>query len=277
MKHAHKPPIVWTVGGSDPSGGAGIQVDLKVINAFGAHGCSAITALTAQNTLTVQSIKPTPTTDFKAQLNLLWEDLPPATIKMGMLGSLDICRVLADFLKEAPSIPVVCDPVLQSSSGTPLLAPEALGFFIENMLPNVTVLTPNLPEAQLLTGHTSQLKPDELATALLKLGPASILVKGGHSSQEICTDIWSDGRQVLQLSSPRIETPSTHGTGCILSTAIASAIAFGASIPDAISQAKTYMNQCLRAPSRLGKGAGPMIITAPTHRAENLPSVCTKI
>ncbi|MBN2702599.1 MAG: bifunctional hydroxymethylpyrimidine kinase/phosphomethylpyrimidine kinase [Pontiellaceae bacterium] len=250
----------WTIAGSDPSGGAGIQVDLKVMNAFGVHGCSVITALTAQNTLGVQSVEPVSQTMLLAQLNALAADLPPAAVKTGMLGSAATCRNLAAFIPAAlPHTPIVCDPILKSTSGADLLNPAALETFKRELLPLVTVLTPNLPETESILGAPIT-SVEDAAKQILDLGVQSVLIKGGHAAQTDCRDYWTDGTSALWLTSPRIQTSATHGTGCILSSAIAAALALGNKLSDAVIQAKTFLNQCLRSPAGVGQGHGPMRI-----------------
>ena len=263
-------PIVWTIGGSDSGGGAGIQADLKVMNAFGVHGCSIITALTAQNTLEVQASQSTSEAMLSAQLGALTSDLPPAAIKTGMLGSTATCRILADYFHSA-EVPIVCDPVLQSTSGTDLLAPEALDILIRDIIPKVALLTPNLPEAAVIIGHPIQ-SVEDTAIEILKLGAGSVLIKGGHSDSSECRDYWTDGEQAFWLSSPRIETSATHGTGCILSSAIAAAIGIGTSLPNAVIEAKTFLNQCLKSPAHVGSGHGPMVITPFRNDLQDRPA-----
>lgn len=266
-------PIVWTIAGSDSGGGAGIQADLKVMNAFGVHGCSVITALTAQNTLGVQSSEPASESMLRAQLDSLEADLPPAAIKTGMLGSAASCKIIAEFLEKFQASPfLVCDPVLQSTSGTALLDPEALDILIGGIFPKVAVLTPNLSETETLVGKGFQ-TAEAAAEKILELGVGSVLIKGGHAEGSECRDYWTDGKQSLWLSSPRIETAATHGTGCILSSAIASALALGQDIPAAIATAKTFLNQCLKSPANIGAGHGPMRIEPFQNAPEDKPMI----
>ena len=266
-------PIAWTIAGSDSGGGAGIQADLKTMNAFGVHGCSAITALTAQNTQGVLRSEPVSEAMMNAQLEALAVDLPPAAIKTGMLGSKAICRILAEFFATFPAPGVqtpkpllVCDPILKSTSGADLLDPEALDLLVHELLPWVDVLTPNLPEAETLLGKIPG-SIEAAAELLLENGVASVLIKGGHAPGSECRDYWTDGRQAFWLCSPRIDSRATHGTGCILSAAITAGLALGNAIPEAIMDAKTFLNQCLRSPAHLGGGHGPMHI----NRFENRP------
>jgi len=271
MDPATSSSIAWTVAGSDSGGGAGIQADLKVMNAFGVHGCTVITALTAQNTLGVTSIETVSPEMLQGQLDALKTDLPGGAIKTGMLGSSEVCRILAEFLASS-TVPVVCDPILRSSSGAELLDPEALGILIRDIFPHVAVLTPNLPEAEILL-ETALESVEDAATQLLEKGIQSVLIKGGHAEGSECRDYWTDGTQSFWLSSPRIETRATHGTGCMLSAAITSAVALGQSIPAAVVTAKTFLNQCLRAPANLGSGHGPAMISAFRNDPQDRPTI----
>ncbi len=274
--HRSAPPVAWTVAGSDPGGGAGIQADLKVFNAFGVHGCSVIAALTAQNTLGVQATGSVPDAMLRGQLDALAADLPPAAIKTGMLGNAANCRVLAEFLNHYLKIrsrPLfVCDPVLRSTSGTDLLDPEALDLFVQAVLPHVDILTPNLPEAVLLSGKALR-RTEETAEYLLALGVRSVLLKGGHADGGKCRDYWTDGRNSLWLSSPRIDTHATHGTGCILSAALAAALALGQPSTEALATAKTFLNQCLKSPANVGSGRGPMRIEPFRNAVQDRPTI----
>jgi len=168
--------------------------------------------------------------------------------------------VLADVLETAPvSAPLICDPVLKSTSGSELLDPEAMDILIQRIFPKAAILTPNLPETELLLGRTIETM-ETAAEAFLKLGVRSVLIKGGHAAGAECRDFWTDGHQSLWLTSPRIDTRHTHGTGCILSSAIAASIARGHTIPEALVTAKTFLNQCLKSPADVGAGHGPMRI-----------------
>ena len=267
-------PIAWTIAGSDSGGGAGIQADLKVMNAFGVHGCSAITALTAQNTLGVTSCEPASASMLRSQLDTLLTDLPPAAVKTGMLGSGEICRVLVDFFDAFPDTkpPLICDPVLKSTSGTSLLESDAIKLLTETLFPHVTLLTPNLPEVEMLLGRPGGAIEDA-AKRLLETGIQAVLIKGGHSNGNRCSDYWTDGTDAIRLSSPRIQTSASHGTGCILSSAIAAGIAAGKSMRDAVIDAKTYLNQSLKQPAGVGRGHGPMALTPFRNAKADRPDV----
>lgn len=264
-------PIAWTIAGSDTGGGAGIQVDIKVMNAFGVHGCSVITALTAQNTLGVQSTEPVSESMLRAQLHALENDLSPSVIKTGMLGNAGTCGILADFF-QSTNAPIICDPVLKSTSGANLLDPEALDILVHGIFPKVDILTPNLPELEQLVGTDFQ-TVEEAAIRVLKMGVGSVLIKGGHAEGRDCRDYWTDGSQSLWLTSPRIETTATHGTGCILASAIASAMALGQKFSEAVATAKTFLNQCLKSPAYVGAGHGPMLIEPFKDTEGNRPVV----
>jgi len=269
----HSAPIAWTIAGSDSGGGAGIQADLRVMAAFGVHGCSVITALTAQNTLGVQAVEPVSEAMLRAQLEALESDLPPQAIKTGMLGCAKTCGILAEFLNTRLSLPpLVCDPILKSTSGADLLDPEALDILIQQIFPHVAILTPNLPEAELLIGHKIE-DVEEAADEILAMGVDSVLIKGGHAEGDQCCDFWSKGNECAWFTTARIDTRATHGTGCILSSAIASAIALGQGIPEAVATAKTFLNQCLKSPANIGAGPGPMRIEPFRNDPQDRPVV----
>jgi hydroxymethylpyrimidine kinase/phosphomethylpyrimidine kinase len=271
MDAANSIPIVWSIAGSDSGGGAGIQADLKVMSAFGLHGCSVTTALTAQNTLGVHAVEPVSGAMLQAQLEALASDLPPAAIKTGMLGSAETCRVLTEFLESA-TVPVICDPVLKSTSGEDLLDPAAFGLLIAGIFPHAAVLTPNLPEARQIIGEEVT-GVEDAAERILETGAHSVLIKGGHTGTSECRDYWTDGEQSLWIGSPRIKTCATHGTGCILSAAIASAIAGGQPVHEAVITAKTFLNQCLRSPADVGSGHGPMMIQSFRNDPQDRPTI----
>lgn len=265
------PPILWTIAGSDSGGGAGLQADLQVFRAFGFHGCSITTAITAQNTLGVQQIEPVSTALIQAQWSSLQQDLPPTCIKTGMLG--DAVKTIAELLDTLPNTPLICDPVLRSTSGTPLLEPHQLQTFIERILPRATLITPNLPEAAWLTGIPDT-TPSVYADALLQLGAPAVLIKGGHTTGNVCSDFYADAHTHFQLESPRIDTPATHGTGCLLAAAIAAAIANKQSLPNAVINAKTYLNQNLHEAQLIGKGHGPLPFPTPCNAPQYQPNIC---
>ncbi len=254
-------PIAWTIAGSDSGGGAGIQADLKVMSAFGVHGCSVITALTAQNTMGVLLAEPVSEAMLREQLRAVASDLPPTVIKTGMLGSVESCGMVADFLEALEGSPtLVCDPVMVSTSGSSLLDTEARDIMIKRIFPRVDILTPNLFEAGQIIGSDDVGNAEDAAKQILETGVRSVLIKGGHAEGNTSSDYWTDGRNSMWLTSPRLDTNETHGTGCILSSAIASAIALGQEIPDAVVIAKTFLNQCIKNPANVGAGPGPIMI-----------------
>ncbi len=252
-------PIVWTIAGSDPGGGAGIQADLKTMNALGAHGCSIITALTAQNTLGVSGVE-YPSPEFlQAQLDALANDLPPVAVKLGMLGQAASIPIISQTIQQLNTY-VICDPVMISTSGHSLLEKNALNRLLLDLLPDVDLLTPNLYEAETLTGRTIRSSHDieEAARDLLAMGVRAVLIKGGHTPDHMSRDYWSDGHNRAWLSSPRQDSRHTHGTGCTLSAAIAACIGLGFEALDAIVIAKAYVNQGIRNAPKIGAGNGPM-------------------
>lgn len=252
-------PIVWTIAGSDSGGGAGIQADLKTMNALGTHGCSVITALTAQNTQGVRMVELPSSTMLKAQLDALSEDLPPLAIKLGMLGNAEGIQTIAETLRPINAF-IVCDPVMVSTSGDNLSQNDTVESIKKYLLPQVDLLTPNLPEAEAMLGRTIQSTQamEVAARELLEWGVPSVLLKGGHFQGEWSQDFWTNGRQQFWLTSPRQETRHTHGTGCTLSAAIVACVGLGFKEPDAIVIAKAYVNQGLRLAPQIGQGSGPL-------------------
>jgi hydroxymethylpyrimidine kinase/phosphomethylpyrimidine kinase/thiamine-phosphate diphosphorylase len=253
------PPIVWTIAGSDSGGGAGIQADLKTFQALEVHGCSVITALTAQNTQRMTRTENVSPGMIEAQLLALQEDLAPVAIKIGMLGNATTIKVVSEFLQQRDTY-VVCDPVMVATQGGNLLEPDAFHIFRESLLPRVDLLTPNLDEAGSLLGRSLD-TPEEVergAHELLTLGPKAMLIKGGHGCGERSADFWTNGQASFWVSSPRQGTTHTHGGGCTLSAAIAAGHALGLAELDAIVLAKAYLNHGLRLAQPLGRGRNPL-------------------
>lgn len=275
-----KKPVVWTIAGADSGGGAGIQADIKVINLLGAHDCSAITALTAQNTIGTGRLEWVATDMLFAQLEALKVDLPPAAVKLGMLGTAATVEIVAAFLKTVKAPFIVCDPVLISSSGAFLLEASAWKILTEKLFPVVDLITPNIPEAEHLLGMEIATPSDIEAAAqkALTTGVKEILIKGGHGSHdmELSSDYWSDGKNHAWLSSPRLDTKHSHGTGCVLSSAIAAARALGYRPLDSIIVAKSYLNQGLRLAPGLGSGFGPLAFMPWEKAVQDLPFVAQK-
>lgn len=249
--------IVWTIAGSDSCGGAGIQADLHTIQALGAHGCSVITALTAQNTQEVRRVEFCSPEMLLAQLEALGDDMPPQAIKLGMVASMTTLQHLMPFLARF-SIPIVYDPVLFASVGAALYQGEIHQFLLQHVLPKMTVLTPNIPEAEWLLGRiiSSNQEIEVAAQELQRLGPKVVLLKGGHSLMQHsqAQDYWTDGQESGWLTSPRQVGGTVHGTGCTLSTAIASCLAQGYDVKESLVLAKAYVNQSIRAGTVLGQG-----------------------
>lgn len=275
-----KKPIVWTIAGADSGGGAGIQADIKVINLLGAHDCSAITALTAQNTIGTGRLEWVAPDMLSAQLEALKADLPPAAIKLGMLGTAAAVELVATFLKTVKAPFTVCDPVLISSSGAFLLEASAWKLLTEKLFPAVDLITPNIPEAEHLLGMEIATPADIEAAAkkALTTGVKEVLIKGGHGfhDMELSSDYWSDGKNHAWLSSPRLDTKHSHGTGCVLSSAIATARALGYGPLDSIIVAKAYLNQGLRLAPGLGSGFGPLAFKPWEKAEQDFPFVSQK-
>lgn len=257
-------PIALTIAGSDSSGGAGIQADLKTFSANRVYGASAITALTAQNTVGVQAVHTPPAEFVGAQIDSVFADLKVAAIKTGMLANRDIIEIVVEKLNAQPSIPLIADPVMVATSGDPLLAPDAMDAVRTRLVPRATLLTPNLDEAaQLLQTGTATTSEEMVVQArqILTLGCDAVLLKGGHFEGEEAADamVRSDGQEQW-FSARRVATENTHGTGCTLSAAIAAHIAQGLDLAAAIGEAKTYLTRALEAGAsqKVGMGHGPV-------------------
>lgn len=253
--------IALTIAGSDSGGGAGIQADLKAFSALGVYGASVITAVTAQNTRAVTAVHEVPAEVVAAQIDAVLDDLDVAAIKIGMLFSPAIIRVVGARLAGC-GIPVVLDPVMIAKSGDALLQDAAVAALTAEVLPHATLLTPNLPEAARLLG-TDATVGDDLAgqgAALRALGPAAVLMKGGHGTGEICTDLLVTAEGTQAFSAPRLATTNTHGTGCTLSAAIAAGLARGSDLVTAVSGAHAYLHRAIAAADSLkvGSGHGPV-------------------
>ena len=256
-------PNVLSIAGSDPSGGAGIQADLKTFAALGCHGMAAITALTAQNTRGVSAVHLPPADFVREQVAMVLADVKVAAVKIGMLGSAEIVAALADALAPYPAVPVVLDPVLVSTSGATLGDDSVIAAMRARLFPRATLVTPNLAEAARLAGiaePASRADVEAAARALRGAGPAAWLVKGGHGSGASADDALLDDEGLLWLKAPRVATHNTHGTGCTLSSAIAAGLAKGAPLRAAVAEAKAYLSAALGGADRLavGKGAGPV-------------------
>lgn len=249
---------VLVVAGSDSGGGAGIQADIKTITALGAYAATAITALTAQDTWGVHGIMAVPAGFVVAQMHAVLDDIGADVVKTGMLGDAALIEAVCDAL--GPGRLVVVDPVMVATSGDRLLDPAALDTLRRRLLPMAAVLTPNLPEAEALTGMriTGEADMVESARALLGMGPGAVLLKGGHLDGESCADLLmtADGTEVFRA--PRIATRNTHGTGCTLASAIAAGLAQGLPLSPAVARAHAYVQAAIASAPGYGGGHGPL-------------------
>ena len=255
-------PIALTVAGSDSSGGAGIQADLKTFAALGVYGASVLTALTAQNTQGVAGIHGVPADFVTAQMDAVFSDLDIAAVKIGMLGSAAVIAAVAAGLERHRARNVVLDPVMVASSGEKLLNPDALAA-LRDLISRTRLLTPNLPEAAALLGMPAARDEAEMRSQgekLLTLGAVAVLIKGGHGTGLESVDFLVDADACTRYAAPRIATKNTHGTGCTLSSAVAAGLAKGLALADAVREAKAYVSAAIAAADRLkvGSGRGPL-------------------
>ena len=251
-------PRVLIVAGSDSGGGAGIQADLKTVTALGGWGMTAITALTAQNTLGVAGILPVEPSFVAAQMQACASDIGADAVKTGMLVSTPIIEAVAAALRDIDCRAIVVDPVMLATSGAPLLQPEAIDTLRRSLFPLAAVITPNLLEAARLLGRTIERVSEmrEAARSLADLGPQAVLVKGGHL-KGAAIDVLFDGSNLHEIPGERIESRNTHGTGCILASAIATRLAAGDRVIDATIVAKRFVTRAIRSWLTLGSGTGP--------------------
>ena len=248
-----------TIAGSDCSGGAGIQADLKTMTMNGVYAMSAITALTAQNTTGVRAIQESTPDFLKQQLDAIFEDIYPDAVKIGMVASSGLIRVIADRLRHYDAKNIVVDPVMVATSGSALMKNDAVQTLIEELLPISTLVTPNIPEAQVLSGLSIETKEDMMIAAK-HIGDnyhCAVLLKGGHSINDANDLLYANG-ELHWFEGKRINNPNTHGTGCTLSSAIASNLAKGYTLAESVQRAKDYISGALAAMLDLGKGSGPM-------------------
>lgn len=258
-------PRVLSIAGSDSCGGAGIQADLKTFAALGCHGMTAVTAVTAQNTCGVSRVAPIAPDMVRAQVEAVLEDIGADAVKIGMLATAEnaaeVGRLLATL---AHGVPTVLDPVMAAQSGHSLNATRTAETLVAQVMPRVTLMTPNIPEAEKLTGLavTSLAGMEEAARRLLAMGCANVLLKGGHFGGQECPDLLVEGAsgRVSRFAAPRIETINDHGTGCTLASALAAFLARGLSLPSAVAEAKGYISGALQGAvsQHLGKGHGPL-------------------
>lgn len=257
-------PKVLTIAGSDSGGGAGIQADIKAICATGSYAASAITAVTVQNTLGVQSVFPVPSDIISAQIASVLEDIGADAVKIGMLHSCEVVRSVYDTLVQFGATNIVLDPVMVSTSGHRLIEEDAVRDLSQILIPLSRVITPNIPEAEILSDERilSQKDLPRIARKLSYGGKVSVLMKAGHLSEDVLTDIFynAESDTLLELKSRRLSTPNTHGTGCTLSSAFASYLAQGFSLDDAALAAKQYISSAIESGSRFetGHGHGPV-------------------
>ena len=252
---------VLVIAGSDSGGGAGIQADIKTITALGAYAATAITALTAQDTLAVHGILPVPPDFVRLQAETVLADLGADAIKTGMLGSVAIVETVAALLAErAPGVPLVVDPVMVAKGGARLLEEDAVSALKRSLLPLASLLMPNLPEAEALTGLpiTNLDEMRRAAEALLTLGVPAVLLKGGHLPGSVVVDMLATVDGITLLERPRIETRHTHGTGCTLASAVAAGLAQGMALPDAVMRARAYVQETIASAPGFGGGHGPL-------------------
>lgn len=257
--------IALTIAGSDSGGGAGIQADLKTFQQFGVFGTSVIVALTAQNTIGVRAVETVPESMIGAQLSAIAEDLPPAALKTGMLAEPGVVRQVARAIRENGWAPLVVDPVMVSTTGTRLLTTEAEDVIRDDLLPLSALVTPNIDEAAILTGRVVHdvATMERAAATLLRFGAGAVLVKGGHLSTGAITDVLATPSGTRHFTHPRIETTSTHGTGCTLSAAITAGLALGCPLEDAAAAGLDFVHRAIASAPNLGGGHGPLDHTVP--------------
>ena len=249
-----------TIAGSDSGGGAGIQADLKTFAALGVFGTSAVTAITAQNTLGVLGFEMVPVPLVVAQIDAVLDDLGADAVKIGMLGTAAVVHAVAGVLAQRRPGPVVVDPVMIAKSRDRLLAEDAVAAMVEALLPLAAVLTPNAPEAEALTGRPVRTEADarDAARRLHDLGPQAVIIKGGHLETEDVVDVLFDGRDFVEARGPRHVTRHTHGTGCTFAAAIAAHLASGNDLASAFQRSRDYLDGAIRHAPGLGGGAGPV-------------------
>jgi hydroxymethylpyrimidine kinase/phosphomethylpyrimidine kinase len=258
VTHNELPPVL-TIAGSDSSGGAGVQADLKTMQANGVYGMSAITALTAQNTLGIKSIMNVTPEFLDDQLAAVFEDIPPRAVKIGMVPAPELIEKIVDKLVYYRAENVIVDPVMVSTSGAKLIEDEAVAVLTEKLFPLAKLITPNIPEAEKLVNRTIENETDmEVAAEIIyKTYGVAVLIKGGHSVND-AKDLLYDGEKYTWFLEKRIDNPNTHGTGCTLSSAIASNLAKGYNLVDSVRRAKNYISGALEANLNLGSGSGPL-------------------
>ena len=254
---------VLTIAGSDPSGGAGIQADLKTMSACGCFGTSAITAVVDENTVGVYGVHSIPVPFVRGQIESVLEDIGADAIKIGMLHSSELIMVVKETLQKYNVGNIVLDPVMVATSGDKLLEDEAVATLINELIPMARVITPNIPEAEVIWGEKIETNADMISLSRkISEGNISVLLKGGHLVDDVIVDVFynAETNEVIELKSPRIKTRNTHGTGCTYSSAVASFLAHGLSLNDAVAKAKDYIALAIErgADYQIGKGHGPV-------------------
>ncbi len=248
-------PNILSIAGSDPSGGAGVQADLKVISALGGYGMAAVTALTAQNTMGVRSVVHVPARFMRDQIETVFDDIDVSAVKIGMLGNAEIMEEIACCLEQYQPENIVLDPVMVATSGDSLIDMDAIDCLKKRLIPLADIITPNIPEAEKLM-RKSVIDMEMFAQNLLDLGARSVLLKGGHLKGDVMRDVFADQDGVETFEAPRVETDNTHGTGCSLSSAIAVYLGHGLSMREACKKAKDYVTCALGWADALSVGGG---------------------
>jgi hydroxymethylpyrimidine/phosphomethylpyrimidine kinase len=267
-------PVVLTIAGSDSSGGAGIQADVKTIEANGGYAATVLTAITAQNTHGVLATQPLDPEIVAAQLDAVLADLEVLAIKSGMLVNAELIEVAARAVRRCSLLPFVCDPVLRSGTGESLLVPAALAILKRELFPLTTLITPNVPEAETLTGRTVLTEQDAAAAGrqLIGDGARAVLITGGHLADGSANDYLVVGDELTVIEGARIEAPHHHGSGCTFASAIATQLAHGLALADAIREAKRFVSAALRFGLSIGAGTGPVDpLFGLHHRTEDDP------
>ena len=252
-------PKAMTIAGSDSGGGAGIQADLKTFAALGVYGTAALTAITAQNTVGVTGVHEIPTDMIAAQIEAVITDIGADAVKTGMLSSIEIIETVAQQMERHLVRRLVVDPVMVAKSGDSLLREDAVGALRSRLLPLATVVTPNIPEAEVLTEMTIGSDADMRTAAqkIVQLGARAVVVKGGHREGP-ATDLFFDGSEFRESSAPRVDTQNTHGTGCTFASAVAAGLARGMELVDAVALAKDYVTEAISRSFPIGRGHGPL-------------------
>lgn len=253
-------PVALTIAGSDSGAGAGIQADLKTFAAFGVYGVTVVTAITAQNTVGVRAVQEIEPNIIAAQLDAVAEDFAIEALKTGMLSSAAIIETVAAAVQRHRLAPLVVDPVMVAKSGDRLLREDAVEALRRLLLPLARVVTPNIPEAQVLAGRTIRNRADRVAAAgaIMELGARAVVIKGGHSDEDPIVDLLIDQTGIHEYRASRIVTTSTHGTGCTFSAAITASLARGHDLPSAVAEAREFVSRALATAPGLGHGHGPL-------------------